>query len=434
MDAPFNEGKRARSDDRAEMMSNIGRCSAGTCFPMLKLVRRRFLHQPARRKHRPVSAGSQLGGSGRGLQSRRSFSAESVASSQHELSNRLTDNGARTPAGDIVSTPPLIRLAAGTASRSTGRRPSQCEVVYVNARTDRSMTLGSQVSEFGTWIAVERASVKKFWKLNALGNNFVFTLHDDQVDHVQLARRVCAVATCVGSDGLLTIDLKSSPPTIRMWNPDGTTDFCANGLCCAAQLLHFLGHDGLDALNTPIRRVPIEVRPVSRSASIVTICMERGTFDPRLVPLALAHAIPAELGYDIRVAEEVIRVYPVNNGNMHSVILTDQLPSDEVFSRIGPLIENHPLFPYRTNVLWCVLDRNEVRMRVWERGVGETLSCGTGSAAVFSICERLGLLADRALSIATTGGISEVRAADDILLFTTRAQIAFEGTMIEEVP
>lgn len=278
-----------------------------------------------------------------------------------------------------------------------------------------------------------RVGVERFWKLNALGNNFVFTIHDDQLDYASLASRICSLSTCIGADGLLTVDLKSSPPTVRMWNPDGTADFCGNGLCCAAHLLHFLGHDGLDVLDTPIRRVPVEVQRIGRSASLVTIGMERGTFDPRLVPLAVEHAAPAGDGYDIRVGDEVIRVYSVNNGNMHSVILADQLPSDEVFERLGPSIGHHALFPYRTNVLWCTLNGNQVRMRVWERGVGETLSCGTGSAAVFAVCERLGLLVDNSLSIATTGGVSEVSAGDGGLFLTTRVDMTFEGSMIEEI-
>ena len=273
--------------------------------------------------------------------------------------------------------------------------------------------------------------MKRFWKLNALGNHFVFAIHDAAIDHPALARRICPVATGVGADGLLTIDLASSPPMVRMWNPDGTTDFCGNGLCCAAQLVDFLGHDRLEWLDTPIRAVPVKVRRLSRTTACVTVGMERGTFDPSLVPLAIEHALPVQSGYEIVVAGEVVRLYPVNNGNMHSIILTDQLPPDALFSQLGPLIENHPLFPYRTNVLWCVLGRDEVRMRIWERGVGETLSCGTGAAAVFSVCERLGLLTDGSLAIATIGGIAEVKAENEHLSLTTRVTLTFEGAMIE---
>jgi diaminopimelate epimerase len=280
---------------------------------------------------------------------------------------------------------------------------------------------------------LEQVSVERFWKLNALGNNFVFTIHDDRVDYVQLARKVCAIATSIGGDGLLTVDLECSPPMVRMWNPDGTVDFCANGLCSAAHLLCFLGHHPLDALDTPIRRVPVKVQWDNRSASLVTVGLERGTFDPHLIPLALEHATIASRGYDISVADEVVRLYSVNNGNMHSVIIVDQLPCDEKFLRIGPLIENHPLFPYRTNVLWCALDGREVRMRVWERGVGETLSCGTGSAAAFSVFERLGLLIGSSLSVLTTGGVSEVNAENEGLSLTTRVRMTFEGSMIDEV-
>lgn len=276
--------------------------------------------------------------------------------------------------------------------------------------------------------------MRRFWKLNALGNHFVFTIHDDQLDYAALAPRICSPATCIGADGLLTVDLKSSPPMVRMWNPDGTVDFCGNGLCCAAHLLHFLGHEDLEILDTPVRPVPVEVERIGRSESRVTIGMERGTIDPRLVPLALDHAAPAQAGYDIRVDGSPIRVYPVNNGNMHSIIVVDKLPEDEIFGRLGPLIEHHPLFPYRTNVLWCILDGNEVRMRVWERGVGETLSCGTGSAAVFATFERLGLLVDNMLSIVTIGGTSEVKAGAEGLFLTTRVNLTFEGSMVEEIP
>jgi diaminopimelate epimerase len=275
--------------------------------------------------------------------------------------------------------------------------------------------------------------VKRFWKLNALGNNFVFTIHEQHVDYAELAPKICVMMTGIGADGLLTIDWQSSPPTIRMWNPDGTTDFCGNGLCCAAHLLHFLGYDHLDSLGTPIRQVPIRIEPINKSASLVSIGMERGTFDPRLVPLLIEHATPAQLGYDIAVNSEIVRVYPVNNGNMHSVIFVEQLPVDEIFFRLGPLIENHPIFPYRTNVLWCVLKNDEVQMRVWERGVGETLSCGTGSAAVFSVCERLSLLIGGSISVVTKGGVTKVEIETEGVFLKTRAQLTFEGLMIDDI-
>jgi diaminopimelate epimerase len=271
------------------------------------------------------------------------------------------------------------------------------------------------------------------WKLHALGNNFVFLLHDHARDYPKMAEILCRMDTAIGADGLLSVEMATDPPMVRMWNPDGTPDFCGNGLCCAAHLVRRLTERDVHVLATPIALVPVSIEPIDASTSRVAVRIEKADFDPRTIPLAIDQGKILGDDFHIRVADREFHVLPVNNGNMHTVIFVDDLPGDEVFLRYSPGIETHPFFPDRTNVLWCAVSDTIINMRIWERGVGETFSCGTGAAAAVAVCDRAGIVLPREVTVAMSGGSSQVSRAPTGVQLRTQVELVFEGKLIKNI-
>jgi diaminopimelate epimerase len=214
----------------------------------------------------------------------------------------------------------------------------------------------------------------EFWKTQTVGNDFVLVHADAAIglDLPGLAIELCARRFGVGSDGLLVVTPDGTDLHLRMFNPDGTEDFCGNGLRCAAfhavqqgwvQREHRIEHFG--------RLVNAVVLPDGSAKTAIGPAV----YDPEEVPLARDAPLVDEevLGY---------RGTALNAGSTHFVTLVRNLPNDEEFFRIAPQIEMHPLFPERTSVIFVrEAGVRLLEIRIWERGVGETLGCGTGSSA-----------------------------------------------------
>ncbi len=225
-----------------------------------------------------------------------------------------------------------------------------------------------------------------FVKVESIGNDFVLLDLSvaGEVDLPALAIRLSARRFSVGSDGLLSVKL-IGPDRIemRMFNPDGTEDFCGNGLRCVAQYAYEQGwvperfvilHGGRD--------VPA---CVSKTAGVETR-IGVATFNPSDVP----HTHPTELFQsEFEVAGEVIRLSALSTGSTHAIIPVSELPTEERFQRISAALEHHLVFPERTSVIWVRENSpTDLRIRIWERGIGETLGCGTGSSAAAAYVAR----------------------------------------------
>ncbi len=273
----------------------------------------------------------------------------------------------------------------------------------------------------------------KIWKMHALGNNFVFVLSDPGLKYPELAVSICNRQMSVGSDGLLAIDLDGPVPLIRMWNPDGTEDFCGNGLCCAAHLLNHLGRGPVEQLRTPDKDVGIMFTAIDHATAQVAVSIPRGTYDIKEIPLDLTHGNSDGTFTEFQIDGIWQKAISLNNGNMHTILVVPELPNEAVFQRLGPQIENHPIFPNRTNVIWCVPGKDRLQLRIWERGVGETLACGTGAAAAVEACDRAGFTTARAMKVEMPGGDAEVCLNSDSVSMTTRTTVVFEGRLIERI-
>ena len=228
----------------------------------------------------------------------------------------------------------------------------------------------------------------KFTKMHGAGNDYVYV--DGAVERVAdpaaLARAISHRNFGVGGDGLILI-LPSSVADVRMriFNADGSeAEMCGNGLRCVAKYAYDHGLVQSLAMTVETGAGLLSVEMVTNpDGRVDRVRVNMGR--PRLTRAEIPMAGPAEervVDQELLVLDRSFRITCVSMGNPHCVIYVDDVGSFPV-STYGPAIEHHPLFPRRTNVEFVeVLNRNEVRQRTWERGAGETLACGTGSAAV----------------------------------------------------
>lgn len=239
-----------------------------------------------------------------------------------------------------------------------------------------------------------------FTKLETVGNDFV-CVEREQVgdcDWEQLAIELCERRYSVGSDGLMVIWRDGTEIHLRFFNPDGTEDFCGNGLRCAAWYAFRQGWTGREFPIYQLGKViEMEVNPAGRVKAV----MPSASYDPSIVPTTFG-------GEMWEVPVQGVVGTAVTTGSAHFVTFVDELPGDEEFLRLGPAIERDAVFPERVSVMWIqpVSDR-ELRMRIWERGVGETLGCGTGATASASVWFRKNGLTG-SVALVSKGGVLDI--------------------------
>lgn len=271
-------------------------------------------------------------------------------------------------------------------------------------------------------------------KLEAVGNDFLLVeeqFAQDVNSWNDFALRICNRPFGIGSDGLLVIgNSVYAAFRMRMFNPDGTEDFCGNGLRSAARYAFEKGYVNetsfaIEALGGVA--VPAEIGLNESGVQSVTITLPPPKFHPSEIPaLSEADELTA---YPLNVEGRVWEINAVNTGTTHTVIFVDVLPDDEVFQTYSPKIEHHFLFPERTSVMWCVVDaRDRIRVRIWERGAGETYGCGTGASAV-TVAARRAERVDEQVNVMSKGGTLQVRwDAEEPIRLSGPVNIQMEGT------
>jgi len=250
----------------------------------------------------------------------------------------------------------------------------------------------------------------EFVKFDAAGNDLIVADIrglESPPSMADLATRLCDRHFGVGSDGLLTVSERESLPFVRMYNPDGSEDFCGNGMRCVAA---FLAGERLAApmeMMTPFGRHKASIRQVRAREYDVRVSLLTPRFAPQDVPVRLDGE--RILDRPIRIGDAELRMSCVNTGSTHTVIFGEEDVSEETFQTISPLLETHEVFPERTSVLWCRAEgRERIAMRIWERAVGETLACGSGACAAVVVGKALGRTVDEA-EVVTRGGRMSAR-------------------------
>ncbi|MBV6458468.1 MAG: Diaminopimelate epimerase [Fimbriimonadaceae bacterium] len=278
-----------------------------------------------------------------------------------------------------------------------------------------------------------------FWKVESVGNDFVLVhlsdiemrrqLAGSGIDETtalsQLAQTVCERRFSVGSDGLLAVGPHDGGLRLRMFNPDGTEDFCGNGLRCAAWHARELGWTTGE---TTILHRARSVRADIDDDGMVVTDIGKATFEPTRIPVSSAgeiwHARMAVAGHDVDLS-------CVSTGSTHTVLSVDTLPEDAVFLAVSRELEVHPMFPERTSVIWMEAhDTHRVRIRIWERGAGETLGCGTGSSAAAVVHARTHDL-NGTFWVENRGGIVTVQmdSWQDSLTLASMVDDVYSGTL-----
>jgi diaminopimelate epimerase len=274
------------------------------------------------------------------------------------------------------------------------------------------------------------------WKMQALGNDFLLvdTAPPDEHDWAGLAEQLCSRHYGVGSDGLLYVAREPSGDLrYRMWNPDGTEDFCVNGLRCAARFVYDRKIVTTATFSVQAIRQRCEIAIVEgKNGQPPSIQVQLGppTLDPELVPIKLDKPYSPVLDYPLEVLEKTFSINSVSTGVTHTVIFVDSEVSEQDFLRFSPAIEVDPHFPERTCVLWTKVESPEhLRIRIWERGVGETLGCGSGACAA-AVVARLANRTDDSVRVESRGGSVEVHyvPGGDVRL-TGSAEYVWEGDL-----
>jgi diaminopimelate epimerase len=229
-----------------------------------------------------------------------------------------------------------------------------------------------------------------FTKMQATGNDFVILEKDNLTSDIkELAVKMCNRHFGIGADGIILVDSSLQPLYMRIFNADGSeAGICGNGLRCFAKYVFDNGmlKDYDIEVNTPsgIKRISVNLD----QSEVVSARVNMGP------PRFSAADIPVNIT-DIDTNNGVITDYPleisgkkllltfVNMGNPHSVNFISSDVADFPLNDIGPLLEHNAIFPERSNYeIAKIIDRNTIKARVWERGVGETLACGSGACAI----------------------------------------------------
>jgi diaminopimelate epimerase len=260
----------------------------------------------------------------------------------------------------------------------------------------------------GSGYGILRAMQLEFTKMHGLGNDFIVfdAPKDGRLPTVDQWRALAARHTGIGFDQALILEPPRRAGTqayYRIFNADGgEVEQCGNGVRCLAAFLHRRGGIGSGDILLDSPAGPIRARV--HDADMISVDMGAPNFDPKSLPFEASSEMHV---YPLAVAGTEVEIGAVSVGNPHAVLTVSSVASAPV-DRLGPAIEKHPRFPNRVNVGFMeVVDRTHIRLRVFERGVGETLACGTGACAAVAVGRRHGRL-DPTVAVELPGGKLEI--------------------------
>ncbi len=249
-------------------------------------------------------------------------------------------------------------------------------------------------------------------KMHGLGNDYIYVRPTAELDWPAISRRVSDRHFGLGSDGLiLALPSDIADLKMRMFNADGTeAEMCGNGIRCLAKYAVEEGMVAADASGVTIETGNGVLQlQLFRDGGVVTsarVNMGAPRFAPADLPANVEGPGPV-FDLPLEVGGVPLKLTLVSVGNPHAIHYIDSGIDDFPLERIGPLVENHPLFPRRTNFqVVQVIDRGHVRHRVWERGSGITLASGTSASAVCAASRLRGFTGDRIIDSLPGGDLT----------------------------
>lgn len=267
-----------------------------------------------------------------------------------------------------------------------------------------------------------------FVKLHGAGNDFVLVSADETAAKPTkaLAQKMLDRHFGIGGDQLLYLTPGTSvtPPRLKIYNADGSTaEMCGNGVRAVAFYLREF-------------KEAVKSYPIRTDAGLIGINLDGGKIEVDMgEPILEGKAIPTKAAgaitnHPLKVGDATYKIHSVSMGNPHCVIFVKNVSKFPV-GVVGPAIERHPFFPNRVNVEFVeILRKDHVKARVWERGAGETLACGTGASAIGVAGARFGVTA-RNVKIDLPGGRLHVRWGEDNRVYLGGpAEVTFSGTFL----
>ena len=278
----------------------------------------------------------------------------------------------------------------------------------------------------------------KFTKMQGLGNDYVYIdctkLEEEKVKDMScLAKIMSNRHFGIGSDGLILIcKSKVADFKMKMYNQDGTeAEMCGNGIRCVGKFVYDKGLTDKEEIRIEtlagIKNLKLHVK--NKEVDKVTVDMGKPILEPKEIPV-ISNENPVK-NLKLKALDKTFNFTCVSMGNPHAITVVDNVDTFDV-EKYGKILEVDEHFPKKANIEFVeIVDRNTVKMRVWERGTGETLACGTGASAVCVACTLNNLVNEKEeIKIELLGGNLEIKW-DDTVYMTGPAKTVFEGEYLE---
>lgn len=273
-------------------------------------------------------------------------------------------------------------------------------------------------------------SMLTFEKMHGTGNDFIIVngINEKLPEYSSLAQKICNRHFGIGADGMIVVE-NSNIADIKMvfYNADGTeAPMCGNGIRCFSKYVYDneivpktsfnvetlagIMKPELNIVNGVVESVRVNMGVPQLSTKSFPINTEEETFTNK----------------EIKVDNIVYNISVLAVGTIHTIIKVDNVDKVDI-EKIGPLIENYHLFPKKTNVNFCeIVDESNIKMITWERGVGQTLACGTGACAAAFICSML-YNTNEKVKVHVLGGALEIELIDGLIFMTGPAKLICKG-------
>ena len=276
-----------------------------------------------------------------------------------------------------------------------------------------------------------------FIKFHGLGNDYLVIEPKDlnEIDNLNdFARRICSRHYGAGGDGIAVVsksETEAADFRVRIFNPDGSeAALSGNGTRCAAAYLYFKrlwsGHQLRLHTRSGLKRYFLKQK-LGTGKYVFESELGQPKFDTRSIPMSIKPPLERVIGFPLEVNGDAFPITALQMGNPNCCIFVDDF-NDLDWRRVGSLIENHELFPDRTNVVFArVRDRQTLELRIWERGVGETTASGTCSCAG-AVAAMLNEKVERKVTVVMPGGEVKIEWRDDgEVVIVGTAEVVYSG-------
>jgi len=278
----------------------------------------------------------------------------------------------------------------------------------------------------GAKTTTRRTKARQFVKMHGNGNDVIILdcLKQSVGSPPHLARKLCNRHTGIGADQLMLLGKsRKADFGARFFNPDGSeAEMCGNGIRCLAK---YIKDEGLTAKKEFTVETNAGIKKLVFKGKLIEVDMGEPRMKGKEIPVNLSGRV---INRPLKFDTKEFRITCLNVGNPHCIVFQENIDEFDV-NRYGPIIEHHHAFPKRINASFVnVLSRNEIHMRVWERGVGETLGCGSAACAA-AVASVLNGFTGRKVNVSQPGGKLEIEwnRKDNHIIMRGPAELVFKG-------